>query len=119
METIMYPREVKARKNHRCNFCNYDISKNEIYIKSTHVLFDDIYDWKTHKKCYEIADILKMYDECNEGVTMRNFQEAIIEEYNKLIPFSPKCDYKEKLMYVINHYKNLKACQKKKSNKTG
>jgi uncharacterized protein YfbU (UPF0304 family) len=109
MKTITYPTEVKARKNHRCNFCNYDISKNEIYMKSTHVHCGDIYDWKTHKKCYEIADILKMYDECDEGVTMSDFQEAIIEEYDKLIGLPFKADYKEKLMYVINHYKNLKS----------
>lgn len=49
IETITYPKETKAKKEHSCNFCLDKIKVDEIYIKSTYVFDGQIYDWKTFK----------------------------------------------------------------------
>ena len=69
METLAYPKEVKARKEHRCDFCNQKLMVGTIYMKSTHVLDGRIYDWKTHNYCNKISHRLDMYEYCDEGVT--------------------------------------------------
>lgn len=123
METLSYSKEVKAKKEHRCNFCREKIREGENYITSTHKQYGIIYDWKTHKHCFEIAIRLKMYEDCDEGVTEDDFQEIIHCQYFNLIlsKFAPedlkkysdviqefrKVYFKNKLMYVIHHYKRL------------
>lgn len=56
METLTYPKETKAIKEHICNFCNSRIPKGDTYFKSTHKFDGMVYDWKSHKHCSEIAD---------------------------------------------------------------
>lgn len=123
METISYQKEVKANKEHRCNFCCEKIRQGEIYVTSTHKQDGTVYDWKTHKHCYEIADRLKMYEDCDEGLTDEGFQESIHSEYfDLMLALFEKDDlkkypdviqqlrnvrFKDKLSYVIRHYAKL------------
>lgn len=123
METLTYPKETKARKEHTCDFCSNKIREGEFYIKSTHVYDGQVYDWKTHKHCAEIAHRLKMYDNCDEGVTQDYFMESINCEHNdlmiKLLPQNKLQKYsdiiqqlrrvifRDKLGYVIRYYENL------------
>lgn len=125
METLTQEKEVKAIKEHKCNFCGGKISVGEIYMKSTHKCDGDIYDWKTHKYCAEIANRLKMYDDAYEGVTMDDFIETINYKHNDLLigqlPFDKeqprkfsdiiqqlqKVNFRDKLWYVIRYYKKL------------
>lgn len=53
METILDPNPTKARKTHRCDFCQYLINTGDTYLRSTHVAFGDIY--KTERKTQPIA----------------------------------------------------------------
>jgi hypothetical protein len=128
METLSYQKEAKANIEHRCNFCCEKIRKGETYCTSTHKQDGIVYNWKAHKHCSEIASRLKMYEDCDEGVTADDFQETIHSKYFDLIlsQFTPedikkysdiiqefrKVYFKYKLMYVINYYarldKNLK-----------
>ncbi len=123
METISYQKEVKANKEHRCNFCCEKIKQGETYVTSTHKQDETVYDWKTHKHCSEIADRLKMYEDCDEGLTDEGFQETIHSEYFDLLvtKFSKEdvakysdviqqlrnVRFKDKLNYVIRHYDPL------------
>lgn len=123
METLNYPTDVKAIKEHKCDFCAEKIRIGETYRKSTHKLDGDIYDWKTHKHCAEIASKLRMYDDADEGVSGDDFQEHISQEFfDLMINLFDKEDrkkystpiqclrdvkFRDKLLYVIHHYKKL------------
>ncbi len=125
METLTYQKEVKAIKEHSCNFCGTKINIGEAYMKSTHKHDGDVYDWKTHKYCAEIAERLKMYDDADEGVTMDDFMETIHCKHDDLLidqlPFDKEqpqkfsdiiqqlrhVKFKDKLWYVIRYYKKL------------
>lgn len=123
MVTLSYPHEVKAKIDHKCDFCGYNIIPEEMYIKSTHIFDGMIYDWKTHKYCSKIAHDLKMYDDCDEGVTHENFVEIVSEEfftlltdgipkedqirYKDIIRFIPYVQFRRKLFYVIQHHNRL------------
>lgn len=125
METLTYQKEVRAIKEHSCNFCGTKINIGEVYMKSTHKHDGDVYDWKTHKYCAEIAERLKMYDDADEGVTMDDFMETIHCKHDDLLidqlPFDKEqpqkfsdiiqqlrhVKFKDKLWYVIRYYKKL------------
>jgi len=78
METISYPKEVKAIKDHVCDFCCDKIKKDEKYNISTHTQDGSIYSWKTHLHCDAIASRLEMYKDLDgEGLTGDMFHETI------------------------------------------
>ena len=106
MTTLSYPEKTKARKKHRCNYCQYLINEGDTYLKSTHVAFGDIYTWKSHQKCEEIAQKLNMFDECDEGLTSDDFIEHIMNEYDNLNgPKMPRgTGFKHYLDFVLNHH---------------
>jgi len=123
METLKLQKETKAKKVYSCDFCACRIPKGDTYIKSTHKYDGQIYDWKTHKHCAEIASRLKMYDHCEEGLTQDDFMETIHDKHDdiliSMIPndeaqkFSDiiqqlrRVNFRDKLGYVIRHYKKL------------
>lgn len=113
METLQYPTEIKAKKEHKCDFCLEPIQKGSIYLKSVYK-YDDIFSWKNHLCCSEIASKLKMYDDCDEGVTTDDFIESIKDQYSKIMSETQNDIYeskdfvypkfKERLIFVLNHY---------------
>ena len=123
METLSYQKEVKANKEYRCNFCGEKIKKDEVYHSSTHKNDGTIYDWRTHIHCSNIASRLKLYDDCEDGLTEDAFQESIHGEHDDLlIALLPKGEhikysdiiqqlrhvqFRHKLSYVIRHYIKL------------
>lgn len=121
IETISYQKEIKAIKEHRCNFCSDKIRVGEKYTKSTHKCDGALYDWKLHKSCDAIAVELKMYEfDTDYGLTGDDFMEIISSEYYSLlldtVPNEERKKYDEilsqiryvafryKLQYVIRHY---------------
>ena len=121
METLMYPSETKAKKEHRCDFCAEKILKGDKYIKSTHKQDGDLYDWKTHDYCAELASKMKMYDDADEGVTGDMFMEIVgdkhydlmlaqfteneLQKHSDVLRQLRYVRFREKLHYVIMHYK--------------
>lgn len=96
----------KARKRHQCDYCGGMIEKGEVYDSQTNV-YDYLYTWKSHKECSEIANKLKMHDECDEGVTGDDFSEIINEVYGELTEWKKSSpEFLERLKFVINYYKN-------------
>lgn len=120
METISYSKEVQAIKTHTCDFCNERIIKGQKYMKSTHANDGQIYDWKSHKICAELANKLNMYQDWVEGVTGNYFQECIhefhddlmiklidekdINKYSDVIRQLRHVKFHYKLNYVIRHF---------------
>jgi len=76
--------EVTARKPHTCSYCHGIINKGEKYGSSTNVYDGDMYTWKSHGKCSDIASKLKMFDNEDEGLTDEAFMEYIHMEYGQL-----------------------------------
>src|SRR5688572_11121774 len=106
METLKDAIEIKAQKNHSCNFCGCKIQAGNIYLKSTHIFDGKIYDWKTHKECSKIASDLNMYDQCEDGVTQDDFVETINQEYFDLMLLTFNEEDREEMKRfsdVINH----------------
>ena len=128
MDTLMQPTKTKAIKEHRCNFCGEKIYKGDTYIKSTHKNEGEVYDWKTHDRCSELADKMKMYEDADEGVSQEIFMENVSEEhyclltdrfaedekkkYSDILKQLREVRFREKLHYVIMHYKKLEKEEK-------
>ena len=108
METLSYTQR-KARKSHRCNFCSGEIEPGETYNISGHKYDGELYSWKSHIKCGDVANELRMFDDCDEGVTEDYFNEAIREEFSDI--YSGDEDqvidmtFDQMLTYVIDKHK--------------
>jgi hypothetical protein len=112
METLIGPTQTKARKKHRCDFCQYPINNGDDYMRSTHTYSGDIYTWKSHLDCDKIATKLNMYEDCDEGLTSDGFQECIINEYDNLEgPKMPRgTEFKHYLDFVkLHHIPNVET----------
>ncbi len=119
METISSQKETKAIKIHRCDFCGEKIEVGQGYLKSTHKYDGEVYDWKTHKQCSDLADKLNMYEDADEGVTGDMFQETVsnfhddilIEQlpkdegrkYSDIIQQLRHVRWRDKLFFVMRH----------------
>lgn len=109
METIA-SRKQKAIKDHKCDWCNLPIKKGEVYNYSVYKADNDLYVWKNHISCAEIAEKLKMFEDVwDKGLTGEDFQECIENEYSKLMMItdgdddeSPPFEYK--LNFVKNKF---------------
>lgn len=106
METIQYPTEIKAIKEHTCDFCLGKIEKNSRYIKSVYK-HDYIYTWRTHIHCSEIASKLKMYDNCDIGLTTNDFNECINEEYDNIMSNTQNELYEDKSFVIPKFQERL------------
>jgi hypothetical protein len=106
-------KDVKAIKEHKCNYCNRIVEKGEVYNNSTNVHDGRIYDWKGHLDCMELANELKMYDDCDEGVTSEDFMEYVNEYYNRISDV--KTDWYQKLIQVKKHYLKNETIKKRTS----
>lgn len=131
METIMPPTERKASKDHRCDFCGERIAAGDTYTISTHKHDGDIYDWKTHKYCSNLADKMNMYQDADEGVNQDSFMEHVSTKYYDLmIGLFPDREiskpsiilgqlrwvsFKQKLRFVIAHFATLEKMEKEKA----
>ena len=80
MKTIKHEK-VKARKVHYCDWCGLDIKIGEHYHSSFNEYCGDVYMWKNHQSCQDIAEKLRMVDDAYEGVTQDHFLEAIDQEH--------------------------------------
>lgn len=115
METLQQATETKSVKEHKCDFCCGIIKKGEIYLRSTHKMDGDIYSWKTHEHCAELAHKLHMYDDCDEGLTTENFIENVKEEYKEIMSKTQTELYEskgftyppfaEQLVFVLEYHK--------------
>lgn len=72
---VLKETKPKAKKQHRCMFCNGFIEIGETYNRQTIVADGSIYDFIYHKHCGELAHMLDMYDDCwDEGINDNDFE---------------------------------------------
>ncbi len=108
MTILSGPTKTKALKKHSCDYCQYPINIGDTYLRSTHTYDGEIYTWKAHQHCNDIADKLNMFDNCDEGLSCDDFYEEIKNEYTRLDPEGdktpPKADFKDFLDFVLSHH---------------
>ncbi len=115
METIQYPSKTKASKEHRCDFCAQKINKGEDYLNSIHKNDGEIYAWKTHQYCSDLADRLDMYED--GMLTQEGFQETVHAVYDRIF-YGKSLDeevidqlrqgsFKVKFSYLLRYYRKL------------
>ena len=96
MEIISYPKEVKARKKHTCDWCCQPIEKGEIYNFAVYKN-DEIYPWRSHIYCIKLIAALNMEgDDFDECIT-EAFRECVGEDY--VLP-----SFKEQVEMVYSKY---------------
>jgi hypothetical protein len=81
METICFT-TPKARKEHSCDWCGGKIKIGEKYTRAF-CKEDDVYVWKNHIRCEQIANHLKMFED--GALTESDFVENIEGYYSKIM----------------------------------
>lgn len=102
METISTKKQ-KARKEHKCSFCIGIIKISETYTAQFNKQDGDVYIWKSHIHCEEIASKLNMYDWCDYGLDSDTFQEYINQEFMKYEE-EKYPSFEERLKYVCEKH---------------
>jgi len=74
-----------AKKQHQCDWCGLPIKIGTEYENSVNEYEGIIYAWKNHIECSKIANELKMFDSCDEGLTGEDFRENIEEEFRQIM----------------------------------
>ena len=76
MPEILAERERKAAKCHACSYCGEEIQKGEVYDWAKLTFDGQLYEWKSHKKCFCIASALWNYIDPDNGMTAEDFDEG-------------------------------------------
>ena len=100
----------KAIKPHTCDYCHCEIPKGENYYVYT-LKFDDVYRWKSHIRCTEIAKELEWsgYVELDSnGFQAEDFQEAVRELYEEFVVYTPENPTMDEM--TNNLFKLFKLC---------
>ena len=69
-----------ARKTHTCDLCLLPIEKGNKYEKSFQK-HDYAFTWKNHIHCNELANMMRMWDWVDEGLTSEDFEIEVTEAY--------------------------------------
>lgn len=78
MLTVLRETYPTARKEHGCEFCGEKIAIGQKYVRQTNIYDGTIYDFVTHQECNEVADELRMYDDCDDsGLHGESFREEL------------------------------------------
>lgn len=101
-------KKVKAKKEHKCDFCGEKIQNGEEYYYSFCVDGNYNWSWKSHKRCEDIVHVLQMYHYYNEdGLTSDDFKYSINEycQYNLKMNDDEifNMTYEEKIIAIKKH----------------
>lgn len=87
MVEFLQDKERKARKEHICNYCYGVINKGEIYRDTILIDGGEIYVWKEHLHCQDVASDLWVWIDPNDyGMTEEDYQEGCREYIRCFIP---------------------------------
>ena len=83
MSEIIRTQNPKARKEHRCSWCNSTIKVGQVYKRDTIICDGDIYDWLSCGKCQKYVD--EMFQEVNldEEVNDGDLELFCLDKYGK------------------------------------
>lgn len=71
----------KARKDHQCFHCLETIRKGTYYETNAFSFEGSAYSLKTHTKCDEKAEEVKLYDQSMDGVSEGDLREFLMGEH--------------------------------------
>jgi len=94
----------KSHKEHRCDYCGLPIVKGSGYVRQFLKDDKDIYSWKSHLLCAELALYMFESYEFSEGdVTTTLFQERLLDYWSSNDLFSQPHlkDAAEKIISVL------------------
>lgn len=74
MPTILKESIPIARKTHICDYCRKPINKGEKYNRYTIVNDGNLYEWKAHKYCTELASYI---EDDGDGITSDDFDSFL------------------------------------------
>ncbi|MCP4764394.1 MAG: hypothetical protein GY870_21650 [archaeon] len=104
---IISTTKLKARKKYKCDWCGLKIKKGEKHQSQALKDNGEIYNWRNHIRCAEIAKKLEMFDYCDgEGLTKDAFQNTISDEYAEIknVEFEDLPAFKIQLDVVCEEY---------------
>lgn len=83
-----------ARKQHRCDYCGNCINRGEKYEISTLRFEGELYEWKMHPECDDLASWLQDYIDPDEGITEDDFRDACSDVCQTFV--CPDCEQYQK-----------------------
>lgn len=69
-------KDVVARKEHRCDWCEKIISKGEKYHYETFIFEGEFYDWHSHLSCSRVVSAIWDYVDPYDGMTSDDFDQG-------------------------------------------
>ncbi len=82
-------KDVVARKEHRCDWCEEAIKKGEKYHYETFIFEGKFYDWHSHLACSRVVSAIWDYADPDEGMSSDQFDESCHEVCREFI--CPDC----------------------------
>lgn len=68
---------VKAQKEYICDYCSQKIAKGEKHHRAYMKFDNEMYTWRSHLKCAELAVIIRDVVNPDEGLTHDDFSEGV------------------------------------------
>lgn len=108
MANVIKSEHRTARKLHLCNYCCLPILPGTTYDITTMSYDGELYKWKSHLECIEVAQKLDMYSNCDEGVTDEDFNYYVNDEYDRIVledsDMAVGNSFEERLKVVKNYH---------------
>lgn len=96
MSNYISGNKVKARKEHKCNYCALSIPIGEVYNHETYKGDDGLYNWNSHINCGLLASKLKWFDAYDEGLGTEDFRESVYETFQTHMSENHTKEYEDK-----------------------
>ena len=92
MDILQHQTKRKAKKEHKCYFCNGKIAIGETYHYSVQV-DGGLFVFKSHVSCDKLISKMKVYDDVytEEGLSDDDFIEPIVKFFS--LDVNEDCDY--------------------------
>lgn len=85
MTRVITETTAKARKEHKCNYCQMTIEKGHVYNRQYNEYEGDTYTFKMHTHCYELAQKLIDFKETdNGGADADDFYYTVMYKFEEL-----------------------------------
>lgn len=93
MVDIIDRKDVKAKKEHICDYCGEVIKKGEIYDWQKNIYDGTFYEWRIHLACSRVATAIWDYVDPDEGMSDQDFVDGCKEVCQRFIcPDCPEWD---------------------------
>lgn len=84
MVTVISEKTVKARKAHRCGFCNMQIDPGTRY-NLAFLVYDEPYTWREHLHCRELANKIIDWSDLDDcGCSADDFKHFVVCEWERI-----------------------------------